>query len=112
MTEFVDGEAILAQALGSSTPTDANTDRADICAAAVNAAITTALNGYEVEADSEAEAELTRAALLDGVAAYQAFDAPSGVLNVGPDGSPVRLPVDILRASKPAIGRYAIPGIG
>lgn len=109
---YVDATAILDQALGSLTPTQANEDRAELCAGAVNAAIGTALNGYEVAVDSAAEAELTRAALLDGVAAYQAFDAPSGVLTVGPDGAPVRLPVDVLRACRPVIQRYAIPGIG
>lgn len=108
---LVDGDAVLAQA-GITDAEQWQEDRAGLCADAVDAAITTALNGYTVEADSEAEAELTRAALLDAVAAYQAFDSPSGVLSVGPDGAPVRLPVDILRASWPAIHRYAIPGIG
>jgi hypothetical protein len=109
---YVTDEAILTEVLGGADPTDAQSDRARICADAVSAAIDTALNGYVVEADSAAESELARSALLDGVAAYQAFDAPSGVLTVGPDGAPVRLPVDILRASWPAIRRYAIPGIG
>lgn len=82
------------------------------CADAVNAAITTALNGYVVVADSAAEDELIRCALIDGQGAYMDRDAPQGVLNVGPDGAPVRLGADVLRACRPVIGRYAIPGIG
>jgi hypothetical protein len=109
---FVTGDAISAEVLNGATPSAAQETRADLCAEAVNAAITTALNGYTVAIGSEAEAELARSALLDGVAAYQAFDAPSGVLTIGPDGAPVRLPIDILRASWPVVHRYAVPGIG
>lgn len=105
------GAAILAQA-GKGTPTAADTAWADICAAAVDAAITTALNGYTVVALGPAALELTRCALADGVGAYMDRDAPQGVLMVGPDGAPVRLRADILRVSVPVVARYAIPGIG
>lgn len=108
---LVEGSAILAQA-GKGSPTQADEDWADICADAVNAAIETALNGYTVAADSAAEAELTRCALLDGVGAYMDRDAPQGVLMMGPDGQAVRLRADVLRACVPVVARYAIPGIG
>ena len=78
--------------------TEANTDRADLCAAAVDAAITTALGGFEVATASPAEAELTRSALMDGVACYLAFD------------SPATDPGDIIAASLPVIHRYKLPG--
>lgn len=107
----MDGAAILAQA-GKASPSQADEDWADICAAAVNAAITRRLNGYVVVAASAAEAELTRCALIDGVGAYLDRDAPQGVLMVGPDGQPVRIRADILRASEPIVAGYAIPGIG
>lgn len=85
---------------------------ADLCAAQVNAAIETRLNGYSPATDSAAEIELTRTALLDGIAAYKDRDAPHGILSVGPDGEVARTGSDIVRWSAPAIARYAIPGIG
>lgn len=112
MTWETSGAAILAQVLGSSTATAADTTWAGLCAAAVNAAAETGLNGYVPAAASNAEAELARAVLLDGIAAYKDRDAPAGVMSVGPDGAPVRLRPDTLRAAWPVIRRYAPPGIG
>lgn len=109
---LVAGADILIHALGVSTPTAADEAWADLCAGAINGAIETALNGYEIVADSAAEAELARAALIDGIAAYQDRDAPNGILTMGPDGAPVRVRADPLRAAWPPIHRYAIPGIG
>lgn len=111
--EFVDADAILT-AVGKPGLTDPDPDAvwAGQCADAVNAAIETALNGYDVVADSAAEAELIRCALVDGQGAYMDRDAPQGVLTVGPDGAPVRLRADVLRSCVPVIDRYAIPGIG
>ena len=112
MTEFVDGAAILAQARGSATPSEADEDWADLCAAAVNAAITHDLEDYTVEAASDAEAALQRCALLDGVAAFADRDSPTGIQTLGPDGQPIRLRADVLRACVPVINRYTLPGIG
>lgn len=82
-----------------------------MCAAAVNAAILTRLNGYSVSSPSQAEDELSRSALLDGLEFFRSKDARFGVLSVGPDGEPVRVAVDLLW-SVPVIGRYATPGMG
>jgi hypothetical protein len=114
VTEFVDGDAILAQARGSSTPSEADTAWAAMCADAVNEAMTIDLKTYAVVADSDAEKALQRAALLDGVAAYADRDAPTGILSLGPDGQPVRVRADVLRAAVPVIDRlvYPLPGIG
>lgn len=112
MTEFVDGETILLQARGTATPTTADQDWADLCADAVNAAITHDLGDFEVVADSDAQHALQRCALLDGVAAYNDRDAPAGIQSLGPDGQPVRLKADVLRACVPVIHRYTLPGIG
>jgi hypothetical protein len=108
---FVDGPAILAQA-GVAAPTANDTAWATICASAVDAAIATRLGTFVVAVGSAAEAELTRAALMDGVGAYADRDAPHGVLSLGPDGQTVRLGSDVLRASIPVIHRYVMPGIG
>lgn len=110
MTWETTADAILT-AGGKPTTAGADKDWATLCAAAVNAAIETRLNGYTVEAASNAEAELARSALLDGLEAFRAKDARFGVLTVGPDGEPVRVATDILW-SVPVIARYATPGIG
>ena len=110
MTWEVDGDAILTAASKDNPSTDEQ-DWADLCAGAVNAAIGTRLNGYSVEAASNAEAELSRSALLDGLEFFRSKDARFGVLTVGPDGEPVRVAVDLLW-SVPVIARYAVPGMG
>lgn len=111
-TAYVDGSAILAQARPGVTPSAADTSWAGLCADAVNAAIAHDLGSYEVVEDSDAELALTRCALLDGVAAYADRDAPAGILSMGPDGQPVRVRADVLRACVPVIHRYTLPGIG
>jgi hypothetical protein len=63
-------------------------------------------------ASSAAEAELTRSALLDGIAAYKDRDAPHGILSIGPDGEVARTGSDLVRWSAPVVARYATPGIG
>jgi hypothetical protein len=101
------GSAIVA-ALGT---TGVDSTWAAACAAQVNAAIETRLNGYVPAALSNAEDELARTALLDGIAAYKDRDAPHGILSIGPDGEVARVGSDIVRWSAPVIARYAIPGI-
>ena len=108
---WVEGSAILATA-GKANPSTADEDWADLCAAAVDAAITTRLRGLVPAAASAAESELLRAAMQDGLGAYMDRDAPQGILTVGPDGSPVRVRPDILRACVPVLERYTLPGIG
>jgi hypothetical protein len=99
------GAAIVA-ALGT---TGVDSSWAATCADAVNAAVTTRLGSYSPSAD--AEDELTRSALLDGVAAYKDRDAPHGILSIGPDGEIARTGSDIVRWSNPVINRYLLPGI-
>lgn len=110
MTWAVDGGAILTAA-SKASPSTEESDWADVCAAAVNAAIETRLNGYTVDSPSNAEDELTRAAVLDGLEFFRSKDARFGILSVGPDGEPVRVAVDLLW-SVPVIARYATPGMG
>ena len=114
MTCEVTGDAIMLAAGKTpvvTPPAGSEQAWANTCAASVNAAIETRLNGYTVAAASNAEAELTKSALLDGLEAFRSKDARFGILTVGPDGDPVRVAVDILW-SVPVIARYAIPGIG
>jgi hypothetical protein len=107
MTWQTTGPAIVA-ALGT---TGVDTAWAATCAAAVNAAIGTRLNDYVPTVGGLAEAELTRSALLDGVAAYKDRDAPHGILSIGPDGEIARTGSDIVRWSNPVINRYILPGV-
>lgn len=95
----------------SGTPSQDQTDWATLCADAVNAAYETALNGYDPASPSAAEDELSRAALLDGIAAFKDLNSPYGILSVGPDGDAVRVGYDVIRAGRPVIDRYAVPGI-
>jgi hypothetical protein len=94
------GPAIVA-ALGT---TGVDGTWAATCADAVNAAIETRLGSYTPSA--EATDELTRSALLDGIAAYKDRDAPHGILSIGPDGEIARVGSDIVRWSRPVIDRY------
>lgn len=112
MPTYVTGAEILTAAGVDSPDTDAQT-WADDQAAAVQAAIDTRMEGVTVDPDSDAYDELHRAAIIDGVAAYIAKDAPQGVLSSGPDQTPVRLGADILRACLPVIHRHhPTAGIG
>lgn len=114
-TEYVTGALILAQVAGAGAPSTAEADEewAAKCAAAVNAAIDQRLEGTTVEVGSNAEAELIRAAVQDGAAAYIERKAPHGVLSLGPDGEAVRLGAEVLRVCLPVIGRYhPTAGIG
>ena len=106
---YVTAAGILAQA-GVTAPTAADTAWATTCAAAIEGALTTMLNGATLTASGTAE--LNRAALMDGVGAYVDRDAPHGILSLGPDGEAVRLGADVLRASWPVVRRYTLPGIG
>lgn len=106
---YVTGAAILTH-VGVAAPSAEDETWADVCAAAVEAAIAERLDGDTPSAGFTSELEYS--ALVDGAAAYQGRDAPHGVLSIGPDGEVVRLGADILRATLPVIRRHTIPGIG
>ena len=95
---------------GKTTPTPGSADdvRADLAVAAVNAAVRRLI----VTTSAALEAELDRAALLDALDAFRAFDVRNGVLTVGPDGDPVRIGSQLIPASLAAFARYEAPGIG
>jgi hypothetical protein len=105
---YITSTDILTQARETS-PTAADTDWAEVCAAAVNGAI----GLFMADADTTAygAAELYRAALMDGVGAYADRNAPHGVLSLEVDGSAIRLGADILRASWPVLRRHAPVGL-
>jgi hypothetical protein len=104
---YVTGAAILT---GAGSPSAPDTDWADACAAAIEAVIAHRMADVTITADITAELE--RAALLDGVAAYVDLSAPHGIQSIGTQGEPVRLGRDIVRALEPVFTRYALPGIG
>jgi len=106
---YVTGSAILAH-VRKADPSADDSDWADACAAAIEARIAYRLASVTITADIEAE--LIRAALQDGAAAYNDRSAPHGVQSLGPDGETVRLGRNIARALEPVFLTYAGPGIG
>lgn len=109
---YVTGDLILVHVgKADDGPTGPNQVWADKCAAAIEGAIATHLEGATPSANNEAE--LIVAALSDGAALFNTRSAPHGVLNIGPDGDIVRLGADSLRALKPVIARiHATAGVG
>lgn len=108
---YVTAATILAHAQ-VPTPSAADTAWATVVAAAVEATIAHAMTDVTVDPGSDAEAELTAAALNDGAAAYARRDAPHGVLSMSPDGQTTRLGADIVLNLRPVFRRYGVPGIG
>lgn len=107
---YVTGAVILAQAKVPAPASTEDSDFADMVAAALEAVIARRMSGVTITAD--VTAELERAALLDGLAAYAERTAPHGILTVGPDGDVARLGRDLVRALEPVFMAYAGPGIG
>ena len=83
---------------------------AGTCATAIESLI--AYRMADVTLTAEIEAELARAAIQDGAAAFMDREAPHGVQSFGPDGESVRLGRDLARALYPVFIRYAGRGIG
>lgn len=113
---FVDGAAVLTY-VGSDaegfTPSEADEDWADIAAAAVDAAITTALEDPDLSDSDQLVAELTWAAIVAAGEAYKRRDAPFGVTGYeDAQGAAVRVARDYLTTIGPILDRYRIPGIG
>lgn len=107
---YVAGSAVLTF-LGIGSPTADQTTWAGQCAAAVDAAIVTRLDGQTLSA--EGESEMVVAALTDAAMLFKSKAAPFGVLSYGPDQETVRIGADALRAVLPVIGRQATTaGIG
>lgn len=100
---YVTAAAILA-AVEKGSPSAGDTDWAELVAAAIEGAIAARLGDATPSADLTAE--LARAALLDGMAAYAERRAPHGILSVGPEGDVARLGADLLRAVPPVLGRH------
>ena len=98
---YVTAATILAHAQ-VTTPTSPETAVATAVAAAIEARIETAMADVTVDSGSEAEAELTRAALDDGAAAYARART----------GQREELGSDIAVALAPVFFRYAPPPIG
>lgn len=106
---YVTGSDIL-EAATVPSPTAMQTSWADTVAAAIEGAIARRLTGFTPTADQTAE--LTRAALLDGLSGFLELKAPHGVLAVGADGDVVRLGSSLTRALEPVFFSIAGPGIG
>lgn len=116
MTSWVSGEQILAHAGVTGTPSPADVEWSDACAAAVSAGIDARLVG-SVWVDPPVEppvlpAELIVAARGAGVEAYKRREAVFGITGyVDLAGAAVRVSRDYIAAIEPIIARYATVGI-
>jgi hypothetical protein len=107
---LVDAAAVLAYA-GVKTPSQAETDWAALCAAAVDEGITIRLNGA-VLADP-APSELTLVATMAAGEAYKRKETPFGQTGFSDTENAVRFARDYLDGVRPQIDRYGNgPGIG
>ena len=106
---YVTGTMILAHVRKSSPAAD-DTAWAATCAAAVEALIARRMSGVTTTADQDAE--LKRAALQAGAAAYIERDAPHGIQSFGPDGETVRLSATLGRSLEPVFWQLVGPGMG
>lgn len=110
---FIDSTSLLAFVLGTGTPSVPEEEWATLCAAAINAAITTKLNGAIIVTPSEAFDELTASAHIAGAEAYKRREAVFGLTGYGDvDGSAIRVARDYIDGIAPMIARYGRgPGI-
>ncbi len=99
--------------VGKTSPVQADTDWATLCAAAIEGAIATRLDSGGVTPDASGIDELEVSALTDGAALFNSRAAPHGVLSMGSDGDAVRLGADSLRATLPVLRRiHPTAGVG
>lgn len=107
--DWVDGATILVAAGAPSTPSQADEDWADACAAAVNAGLDHRLTDAVVDGT---EPELLWLARMAGVEAYKRREATFGITGyVDLQGAAIRVARDYLEAQGPIIARYALAGI-
>lgn len=107
---YVTGAQVLAFA-GIDSPTADETEWADACAAAVESAITSRLNGAVIVDPSPALDELTVAARLAAAEAFKRKEATFGVTGFSDlQGAAIRVARDYMDGVKPLVDRYRIVG--
>jgi hypothetical protein len=99
--------------VGKSAPTTADTEWADMVAAAILSGLTTRLNGAVILDASPAESELNVAMLLAGAEGFKRKEATFGLTGYADmEGNAIRVARDYLSGMQPLIDRYgAGPGI-
>jgi hypothetical protein len=106
---YVTGAQIITHVRKTGATAD-DTAWAATCAAAIEAVIARRMGTTTITAGMTAE--LTRAALQAGAAAYMERDAPHGIQSFGPDGETVRLSATLGRSLEPVFHQLIGPGIG
>lgn len=97
--------------VGVKTPSQAETDWATACAAAVDEGIVVRLNGAALADPPPSELHL--AAVMAAGEAYKRREVPFGVAGWNDQEGAIRLARDYLEGVKPQLDRYgAGPGIG
>ena len=107
---YVTGGEVLAF-VGISSPSSAESDWADACAAAVESAIGIRLGGAVIEEPSGAHDELTVAARLAAAEAYKRKEATFGVTGFSDlQGAAIRVARDYMDGVYPVVNRHRIVG--
>ena len=107
---YVTGAQVLAF-VGITSPSADETDWSDACAAAVDAAITSRLNGGIVPDPSPALDEITVAARLAAAEAYKRKEATFGVTGYSDiQGAAIRVARDYMEGVRPLLDRWRIVG--
>ena len=107
---YVTGAQVLAF-VGVMTPSADETDWADACASAVDAAITSRLGGAVIADPSPALDELTVAARLAAAEAYKRKEATFGITGYSDlQGAAIRVARDYMDSVYPLVNRWRIVG--
>lgn len=107
---YVTGAQVLAF-VGIESPSAAETEWSDACAAAVEAAITSRLGGAVIADPSPALDELSVAARLAAAEAFKRKEATFGITGYSDlQGAAIRVARDYMDGVKPLVDRYRIVG--
>lgn len=107
---YVTGAQVLAF-VGIESPSAAETEWSDACAAAVEAAITSRLGGAVIADPSPAFDELSVAARLAAAEAFKRKEATFGITGYSDlQGAAIRVARDYMDGVKPLVDRYRIVG--
>ena len=105
---FVDAAQVLAF-VGAGSPSEAETEWATACAAAVEAAMVSRLNGAVIAEPSFAHDELSVAARIAAGEAYKRKEAVFGVTGYSDlQGAAIRVARDYMDGVKPIVDRYRV----
>lgn len=113
MTEWVTAAAILGGSGAPSSPSPADEEWAEMCAAALNAGIDDVLSDTLADGTvTGTEPEVVWLARIGGTEAYKRREAVFAITGyVDLQGTAIRVARDYLEGVRPILARYASPGL-